>query len=75
MKPIDKAIFGMVSESSGRNESDRDGGGNDMLAISNCMNEVCDEFLIESAEWSNRFDAPMSDVESTYRKWLALRLP
>ena len=26
MKPIDKAIFGMVSESSGRNESKRIGG-------------------------------------------------
>jgi hypothetical protein len=26
MKPIDKAIFGMVSESSGRNESERTGG-------------------------------------------------
>ena len=26
MKPIDKAIFGMVSESSGRNESERIGG-------------------------------------------------
>ena len=26
MKPIDKAIFGMVGESSGRNASDRTGG-------------------------------------------------
>ena len=26
MKPIDKAIFGMVSESSGRTESERIGG-------------------------------------------------
>lgn len=26
IKPIDKAIFGMVSESSGRNESERTGG-------------------------------------------------
>ena len=26
MKPIDKSIFGMVSESSGRNESERIGG-------------------------------------------------
>ena len=26
MKPIDKAIFGTVSESSGRNESERIGG-------------------------------------------------
>jgi hypothetical protein len=26
MKPIDKAIFGVVSESSGRNESERIGG-------------------------------------------------
>ena len=26
MKPIDKAIFGMVSEASGRNESERIGG-------------------------------------------------
>ena len=26
MKPIDKAIFGMGSESSGRNESERKGG-------------------------------------------------
>ncbi len=26
MKPIDKAIFGMVRESSGRNESERIGG-------------------------------------------------
>jgi hypothetical protein len=53
------------------NIDDRDEGGNDFLAMNNCMNEVCHGFPIESAEWSNWFNTPMSDVQSTYRKWLA----
>jgi len=39
MKPIDKAIFGMVSESSGRNESERIGG----LETRNSRGRACTE--------------------------------
>src|SRR5947207_8688937 len=52
---------------------DRDEGGVDFLAINNCMNEVCHGFQIASGEWSKWFDTPRSDIELTYRKWLALR--
>jgi hypothetical protein len=53
--------------------NDQDKDDNDFLAINNCMNEVCHGFSIGSAEWSNWFDTPMSEVEVTYRKWLALK--
>jgi len=39
MKPIDKAIFGMVSDSSGRNESERIGG----LETRNSRGRACTE--------------------------------
>jgi hypothetical protein len=52
---------------------DRDESGNDFLAINNCMNEVCNGFRIASVDWSSWFDNPMSEVVSTYRKWLALK--
>jgi hypothetical protein len=55
------------------NINDGDEDGNDFLAINNCMNEVCHGLSIESAEWSTWFNTPMSDIESTYRTWLALR--
>ena len=47
--------------------------GNGSLAINNCMNEVCHGFSIQPAEWSTWFNTPMSEIESTYRTWLALR--
>jgi hypothetical protein len=52
---------------------DRDEDGNDFLAINNCMNEICHGFSLESADWGNWFDTPMSEIESTYRSWLTLR--
>ncbi len=55
------------------NLDDRDEHGNDFLAINNSMNEICHGFRISSGEWSNWFNTPLSDIESTYRKWLALR--
>ena len=55
------------------NIDDRDENGNDFLAINNCMNEVCNGFQIASVEWSSWFDTPMSEIESTYRKWLLLK--
>ena len=55
------------------NLDDRDENGNDFLAINNCMNEVCNGFQIASVEWSSWFDTPMSEIESTYRKWLLLK--
>ena len=53
--------------------NDKDEDGNDFLAINNCMNEVCHGFSTGSAEWSNWFDTPRSEIEATYRKWLALK--
>jgi len=55
------------------NLDDRDEGGLDFLAINNCMNEVCHGFAIEPVEWSNWFVVSMSDIQSTYRKWIALK--
>ena len=55
------------------NIDDRDDDGDDFLAINNCMNEVCHGFSIQPAEWSTWFNTPMSEIESTYRTWLALR--
>jgi hypothetical protein len=54
------------------NLDDRDERSIDFLAINNCMNEVCHGFPIGQTEWNNWFDAPMNDVEATYRKWIAL---
>ena len=52
---------------------DRDEASAGFLAINNCMNEVCNGFQIASVEWSSWFDTPMSEIESTYRKWLLLK--
>jgi hypothetical protein len=54
------------------NIDDRDEGVAEFLAM-NCMNEVCRGLRIPISEWSNRFDTPMSEIESTHRKWLALK--
>lgn len=53
------------------NIDDREGSSG-FLAINNCMNEVCNGFGMEHAEWTIWFDMPRSDVELTYRKWLGL---
>ena len=55
------------------NIDDRDDDGDEFLAINNCMNEVCHGFSIQPAEWSTWFNTPKSEIESTYRTWLALR--
>jgi hypothetical protein len=55
------------------NIDDRDESGAEFLAVNNCMNEVCHGFRIPLSEWGNWFDTPMSEIESTYRKWLALK--
>ena len=52
---------------------DRDESGNGFLAINNSMNEVCHGFRIPPEEWACWFDTPMSEIELTYRKWLALK--
>jgi hypothetical protein len=52
---------------------DRVEGGDGFLAINNSMNEVCHGIRIETLDWDNRFDTPMEDVVSAYRRWLALR--
>ena len=55
------------------NIDDGDHYGNGFLAINNCMNEVCHGFRIAPDQWSHWFDTPMSEIESTYRKWLSLK--
>jgi hypothetical protein len=55
------------------NIDDRDEGSSGFLAINNCMNEVCHGFRIAPEEWEIWFDMPMSEIESTYRKWIALK--
>ena len=55
------------------NIDDCDESGNGFLAINSCMNEVCNGFRIATEEWSHWFDAPMSEIETTYRKWSALK--
>ena len=55
------------------NLDDGDERSNDFLAINNCMNEVCNGFQIPPGQWNRWFDATIDEVESTYRKWLALR--
>ena len=47
--------------------------GNGFLAINNCMNEVCHGFRMPPEEWNRWFDTPISEVEATYQKWLALK--
>jgi hypothetical protein len=55
------------------NIDDRDEGGNGFLAINNSLNEVCHGFRIPPEEWAIWFDTPMSEIESTYRRWFALK--
>jgi hypothetical protein len=55
------------------NINDRDESGAELLAVNNCMNEVCHGFRMAPLEWSNGFDTPMTEIESTYQKWLALK--
>jgi hypothetical protein len=52
---------------------DRDEASVGFLAINNSMNEVCHGFQLPSVEWSTWFDTTIDEVESTYRKWLALK--
>ena len=52
---------------------DRDESGSGFLAINNCLNEVCHGFRIPPAEWSSWFDTTIYEIESIYRKWLALK--
>ena len=47
--------------------------GDGFLAINNCLNEVCYGFRIAPDDWTNFFNGPMSEVESTYRRWLELK--
>src|SRR5215469_7723686 len=55
------------------NIDDRAENGNGFLAINNCLNEVCHGFRLAPEEWNRWFDAPISEIETTYRKWLSLR--
>lgn len=45
---------------------------NGFLAINNCLNEVCHGFRIAPEAWDHWFEWPISDIESTYKKWLAV---
>jgi len=52
---------------------DHDESGIGFLAINNSMNEVCNGFPIAPADWSTWFDSSLPEIETTYRKWLALK--
>ena len=43
------------------------------LAINNSLNEVCHGIHISTEDWGKWFDVPLSEVQSTYRKWRALK--
>jgi len=55
------------------NIDDRDESGNGFLAINNSLNEVCHRFRIPPEEWTSWFNTPISEIESTYRRWVALK--
>lgn len=55
------------------NIDDMDEKGKGVLAINNCMNEVCHGFRIASEDWSTWFDIPEADIKAAYQKWLTLR--
>ena len=45
----------------------------EFLAVNNSLNEVCHGFRIAPDEWGKWFDAPKSEIEAVYRKWLGIR--
>jgi len=45
----------------------------EFLAVNNSLNEVCYGFRIAPHEWGKWFDAPKSEIEAVYRKWLGIR--
>lgn len=51
---------------------DRVQGSNGYLAINNCLNEICHGLRLAPEEWNRWFDTPRNEIESAYRKWLAL---
>ncbi len=52
---------------------DSDDDSNVVLAINNCLNEVCHGISFSDREWSQWFIVNMSEVEEVYRKWAILR--
>lgn len=46
---------------------------NGFLAINNCLNEICYGLRLSSKEWRRWCDAPIDEIELTYRKWLKLK--
>jgi hypothetical protein len=55
------------------NIDNRDENGNGFLAMNNSLNEVCHGFPIPPEEWASWFDTPINEIESKYRRWLALK--
>jgi hypothetical protein len=60
----------MIAQWPNINDGDENGVG--FLAINNSMNEVRNGFRIAPGEWKTWFDSTIGEVESTYRKWLAV---
>lgn len=44
-----------------------------VLAINNCLNEVCYGVYINSNIWGQFFDVTKPEVEQVYNKWIGLR--
>lgn len=55
------------------NIDDREDSGNGFLAINNSLNEICHGLRLAPEEWNRWFNTPMSQIESTYAKWLKMR--
>jgi hypothetical protein len=45
----------------------------ELLAINNCLNEVCNGVEIPDTEWRKWFAQPKGEIMKTYNKWLRLR--
>ena len=52
---------------------DLDDNSNEVLAINNCLNEVCHGISFSNREWSQWFSISRSEVDEVYRKWAILR--
>jgi diaminopimelate decarboxylase len=44
-----------------------------LLAVNNCLNEVCHGFHIDSNEWPRWFDCTREQVDDVYQRWLSLK--
>ena len=55
------------------NIDDSDDNSNEVLAINNCLNEVCHGISFSDREWSEWFTFNKSEAYDIYRKWAILR--